>query len=158
MPWEVTIRGANHKPLGDLAVVRQQIVASLPGIEFHRDPSGLEKIAAARDAGVEFPDIIRQHMEMQPPQEQAEFKGDGFSLVLFGLEAKHLEVIHVEIRGNGNPLSVLADLCQPHGWIAIDDASGQPVDLGGVVDAGWESFRALRDRAINRIQESDSGD
>jgi hypothetical protein len=62
MPWEVTIRRADGAPLGDLAAVRQQIAAALPAIQFDREPSGAEKIAAARAASVEFPDIIRQHL------------------------------------------------------------------------------------------------
>jgi hypothetical protein len=158
MPWELTIRRADGAPLGDLAGVRQQIAAALPAMQFHRELSGPETIAAARAVGVEFPDIIRQHLEQRPATEQAEFEGDGFSVVLYGFEANPLSAIHAEVRGNGNPAPMLAALCRPHEWVAVDDASGQPVELAGAAAAGWEAFRAYRDRAIRSIQESDSGE
>jgi hypothetical protein len=59
-----------------------------------------------------------------------------------------------EVRGNGNPLPVIAALCRPNEWVAIDDASRQPVDLDGADAAGWEAFRAYRDRVINSLEES----
>jgi hypothetical protein len=156
MPWGITIRRADGAPLGDLATVRQHIAAALPAMQFYREPSGPEKIAIAGAAGVEFPDIIRQHLEQRPATEQADFEGAGFSVQLYGFEAQPLTAIHAEIRGGGNPLPVLAALCRPHGWVAVDDASGQPVELAGAAAAGWEAFRAYRDRAIRSIQASDS--
>lgn len=158
MPWEVTIRRADGAPLGELAAVRQQITAAVPAVQFHREPSGLEKIAAARAAGLEFPDVIRQHLEQRPATERAEFEGDGFSVVLYGFEAQPLSAIHAEVRGDGNPAPVLAALCRPHGWVAVDEASGQPLELGASAAAEWEAFRAYRDRAIRSIQASDSGE
>jgi len=157
MPWEVTIRRADGAPLGELATVRQQIAAALPALQFHREPSGPEKMAAAHAAGVEFPDIIRQQLERQPATERAEFEGDGFTVVLYGFEARPLTAIHAEVRGGGNPVPVLAALCRPHEWQAVDDASGRPGELGGAA-AGWAAFRAYRDRAIRSIMASDSGD
>src|SRR5262249_20586970 len=99
-----------------------------------------------------------QHLEKRPATERAEFDGDGFSVVLYGFEAEPLAAIHAEVRGDGNPVPVLAALCRPHGWVAIDDASGQPVELADAVAAGWEAFRAYRDRAISSIQASDSAE
>jgi hypothetical protein len=52
-------------------------------------------------------------------------------------------------------MPVLVTLCRPHEWIAVDDASGEPVDLVGTEPAGWEWFRAYRDRAIRSIQTSE---
>ena len=158
MPWEVTIRRADGKPLGDLSSVRQQIAVAVPAMEFYREPSGQEKIAAARVAGIEFPDVIRQHMEEQPATEQSEFEGDGFSVRLYGFNAQPLLEIYAEVRGNGNPVPVLAALCCPHGWVAIDDTNGKPVDLASAAASGWESFRVYRDRSIRSIQESESGE
>lgn len=131
MPWEVTIRRADGAPLGDLEVVRQQITSALPTIQFHRESSGLEKIAFAQAKGVEFPEVLLRHFEQQPATERAEFSGDGFSIVLYGFEAQPLAAIHAEVRGDGKPLPILAALCLPHGWVALDDASGEPVELAG---------------------------
>lgn len=154
MPWEVTIRRADGAPLGDQAAVRQQIAADLPAMQFYREPSGPEKIAAARAAGVEFPEFLRKHLEQHAATERAELEGDGFSILLYGFEAQPLTVIHADVRGQGNPLPVLTALCRPHGWLAIDNASGQPVELSGDEAASWEAFQSYRDRAIRSIQES----
>lgn len=135
MPWEVTIRKADGAPLGDLKVVRQQIISALPTIQFQRESSGLEKIAFARAKGVEFPEVILRHFEQQLATERAEFYGDGFSVVLYGFETQPLIAIHAEVRGDGKPLPLLATLCLPHGWMAVDDASGEPVELAGT-DSG----------------------
>lgn len=156
MPWEVTIRRTDGTPLGDLAAVRRQIALAVPGMRFYREPSGPEKIAAARAAGVELPDVIRQHMERRPATEQAESDGDGFSVQLYGFEAQPLLALHAEVRGNGNPVPVLAAMCRPNGWVAVDDATGRLVELEDQAAAGWESFRAYRDRVIRRIEESGS--
>ena len=59
----------------------------------------------------------------------AEFEGDGISVVLYGFEAEPLSAIHAEVRGEGNPVPVLAALCRPQGWGAVDDASGQPIEM-----------------------------
>jgi hypothetical protein len=150
MPWDVTIRRADKAPLGDMAAVRRQITASLPGICFYQEPSGADKITAARANGVEFPDVLRQHLEGRPAVERAEFAGDEFSILLYGFESQPLLMIHAEVRGNGKPLTAIAALCLPNGWIAVDDANGQPVELGGESAAGWESFRKLRDEVLRR--------
>lgn len=157
MPWEVTIRRSDHSSLGDREEVRGQIIASLPGIRFYREPSGADKIAAARATGVEFPDIIRRHLEQRPAVERAEFRGEGFSVLLYGFECQPLLVVHAEVRGDGNPVPVLAALCCPNGWVAIDDTSRQPVDLKRDSAAGWEAFRQYRDGAIQASQAKDHG-
>jgi hypothetical protein len=142
--------------MGDRAAIRQQITSALPAIQFHREASGPDKIAAARAAGWEFPEILRRHLEQRPATERAEFEGEGFSVELYGFEANPLDAIHTNVRGSGDPVPVLAALCRPHGWVAIDDASGQPVDLAGADAAGWDSFRAYRDRAIRSFKKTDS--
>ncbi len=157
MPWEVTIRRADGAPLGDLATVREQIVASLPAIRFEREASGQEKIAFARAKGIEFPEVLRKHFEQQLAKEWAEFIGDGFSVTLYGFEAQPLAAIHAEVRGDSSPAPVLAALCNPHDWVAVDNASGQPIDLAAAKVSGWEAFRAYRDDAIRTIQASEDG-
>lgn len=153
MPWDVTIRRADGTPLGDIEAVRTQIAGALPAVSFHREPSGAEQIAAARAAGREFPDLIRQHMEQRPATMKAVFNGDGYSMLLYGFEAQPLSAIHAELRGNSNPAPLLAALCRPNGWVAVDEASGEPLELSDAVAAGWEAFQAFRDR----IRESEGG-
>lgn len=152
MPWEVTIRRADGAPLGDLAYVRQQITNALPAIQFYRAPSGLERIAAARAKGYEYPDIIREHFEGLPATDRAQFEGDCFSVELYGFQAEPLNEIYANVRGDGNPMPMLAALCRPNEWVAIDDTSGQPVDMTGASPSGWAAFRAYRDRVVRTFR------
>jgi hypothetical protein len=127
MPWEVTIRRSEGEPLGDLPAVRAVIEAAVPGMQFYQEPSGAERIAAARARGIEFPDVIRQIFERLPAKTQAVLEGEGFSLVLYGFNAEPLTAIHAEVRGGGDPHPVLTALCRSTGWVAIDDATGRQV-------------------------------
>jgi hypothetical protein len=129
MPWELTIWSSDGAPLGAVAAVQQQIMSALPDIQFCEVPSGADEIAAARAIGVEFPDIIRKHMEQRPATMQAELVGDGFSIKLYGFESQPIRSLYLDVRGDANPVPALAALCVPNGWVAIDNASGQPLDL-----------------------------
>ena len=124
MPWEVTIRRPDGEPLGDLPAVRAGIEAAVPGMQFFRQPSGADRIAAARARGIEFPDVIRESFERQPAKTQAVFEGDGFSILLYGFNAEPLTAVHAEVRGGGDPHPVVTALCRSNGWVATDDATG----------------------------------
>ena len=150
MPWEVTIRSAENTALGTPEELRQQITTSVPAFEFYREPSGVEKIEAARASGVAFPQVIRESIERQPASVRAEYEGEGISILLYGFEDPTRE-INVEIRGMGNPLPVLANICQPNGWVAIEDATGNEIDLSSNDAQDWESFQKYRDLAIRQF-------
>src|SRR5262245_54895878 len=79
MGLDGTIRRADGAPLGDLAAVQQALAAAFPGIVFGRLPSGKEKIRAAAEQGLVFPDVIRESFARMPAQHGAEFKGAEFS-------------------------------------------------------------------------------
>jgi hypothetical protein len=151
MPWELTIRSSDNAALGDTATVREKITAAIPGIQFHVEPSGPEKIIAARAMGVEFPDFVRKHMESSPARLEALFEGDAFIMEMYGFDSQPVSMFYVDIRGNGNPMPALAALCVPNGWAAIENASGQPLNLTGSTASVWQSFRKYRDGAVSSI-------
>jgi hypothetical protein len=158
MPWELTIRSPDNADLGDTATVREKITAAIPGIQFHIEPSGAKQIAAARAIGVEFPEIIRKHMEGRPARLQALFEGDAFVMELYGFDSQPVSLFYVDIRGNGNPMPALAALCVTNGWVAIENASGQPLILADPSSAGWQSFRKYRDGAVSSILKAIRGE
>ena len=154
MPWEITIRRPDGSPLGDLDSVRLHMTQAVPGVAFCQEPSGAEKVAAYRQAGIELPEIVREGLEKHPARVRAELKSGEFSVSFYGLESEPLCSVLAEVRGNGNTVSLLAALCLANGWIVIDDASGKPGDLSGGSPTGWDGFREFRDRAI-RSSEAD---
>jgi hypothetical protein len=156
MPWELTIRRADNAPMGPIDVVRKKMIDSLPGLQFYMEPSGAEKLAASEARGIVMPDVIREMWQRQPALEQADYEGDAFHIRLFGFGEVPLFSVDAEIRGNGNPLPVIAALCRPNGWIAIDLANRQPVDLEAEAASGWKSFTNWRDDTIKKHQEEEA--
>ena len=89
MGLDATIKRADGEPLGPVAEVQQALAAAFPGIELGRLPSGAEKIQAAAERGVVFPDTMRQHLESSPAQYGGDYEGPDFS-AQFGLGAAEL--------------------------------------------------------------------
>ncbi|MGL4420437.1 MAG: hypothetical protein ACRCZF_07225, partial [Gemmataceae bacterium] len=145
---------ADRSPLGELDSVQLQILDAVPGIQFFREPSGLEKIAAAAAQGVEFPEVIRNHFMNLPAKIGAVFEGEQYSVRFYGFSAQPLEVIHAEIRGEGNPVPMLAALCFPQGWIVVDDSTNETIDLAGGRASGWEAFGSYKDQVLRGIPAS----
>ena len=127
MPWEVMIQRADGQALGDKESVIGAMQAAIPGLEFGFEPSGLEKIAKARAAGIEFPECLRTFFQTQPARTVAAGTLDGCSVNFYGFDEVTLLTVSLEIRGNGDPTASLLALCLQQGWIAIDCASQRPL-------------------------------
>jgi hypothetical protein len=85
-----------------------------------------------------WPEETRAYFS-QPHLRGDYFDGD-LSIRLYGFEAEPLKCVHVEVRGNGNPLPVLAAICVGHGWVVIDSDAVTPVDLTTGAASDWEEF------------------
>ena len=125
MPWDLTIMRADRSPLGDIPSVRQAVEAALPGVEFYREPSGAEKIAAAGSLGIEFPEVLRRHLENSPAKTQADYESQGFSIRLYLGAGPGVERIDAEVRGSGDPLPALHHLAMVTGWVILEAGGPQ---------------------------------
>jgi hypothetical protein len=124
MPRELTIVHADRLPLGDIEAVRRAVETDIPGVRFYREPSGVEKMAAA---GIEFPEVLRRHLEGSPAKTQADYEGDGFSIRFFLGTGPEVERMGAEVRGSGDPLPELRRLVAATDWLIIEDAGGTRV-------------------------------
>ena len=122
MSWIVSYsRRADRSHLGDRQAIEEAIASVFPGVQFYCDPSGPERIAVMRERGVEFPDVIRRHLEQLPATRQGDFVGDGFSARFF-LEAEpqsepQLDKLTVELRGETErAVAFLRQLAARIGW------------------------------------------
>ena len=118
MGLDATIKRADGEPLGPVAEVQRALTAAFPGIVLGRLPSGAEKIRAAAERGVVFPDIIRQHLESSPAQYGGEYEGPGFS-AQFNLGAAELvqevDVVLYGITVASEPMFELLE--REYGWV-----------------------------------------
>jgi hypothetical protein len=161
MPWEAIIRRPRNEPLGCRAEVVRLIAAAAPAIEWVEDPPLLDQIKDMPEHSLHsllptWPEETRAYFS-QPHLRGDYFEGD-LSIRLYGFEAEPLQGVHVEVRGNGNPLAVLAAICVGQGWVVIDSNAGTPVDLTAGAASGWEEFRQYRDRAIDIVHRSPNED
>jgi hypothetical protein len=124
MPWDLTIARADRSPLGEIASVRQAVESALPDVRFYREPSGVEKIAAA---GIEFPEVLRRHLQSSPATTQADYEGEGFSIRLYLGAGPDVERMDAEIRGSGDPLPALHRLAEATGWVVLEASGWQVV-------------------------------
>ena len=160
MPWELTIRTRTGDPLGEREAVVKLISAAVPGMNWIDEPPLLERI---RD----MPDHPFHALIPTWPEETrasfarsrllGDFDAGEFSVRLYGFEAQPIAAVYVEVRGNGNPVPLLAAICIPNGWVAIDGTDGQPVDLAGEAANGWARFREYRDDAVRSLKGREGG-
>jgi hypothetical protein len=94
------------------------LAGAFPGILLGRLPSGAEKLRAASEQGVVFPEIIRQHLESSPAQHGGNYEGPDFS-AQFNLGSSDI-VKEVDVVLYGKTVAsgpMFALLAERHGWI-----------------------------------------
>src|SRR5262245_61021158 len=117
MGLDATIKRPDGKPLGAVAEVQQALAAAFPGVVFGRLPSGAEKIRAAAERGVVFPDVIRQHLESSPAENGGDYKGPDFSAEFFLGSLEIVQHVHVVLRGTTASSEPMFELLKErYGW------------------------------------------
>lgn len=156
MPWELTIRNEDESLMGKPDEVIARISAAVSAFKWETEPSMLERIKDMPDHP--FHALIPTWSEetkasMSRSKTYGIFDGDGFFVRLYGFDAQELAAVFAEVRWDGNPIPLIAAICRPNNWIAVDDATTQPIDLDAKAASGWEAFRDYRDRVIQSIKK-----
>jgi len=115
---DATIKRADGQPLGQLAEVQHVLAAVFPGIVLGQLPSGKDRIRAAAERGVVFPEVIRQHLESTPSRIAGEYEGPDFSAQFNLGTADLVQTIDVVLYGNtvaSEPM--FESLERAFGWI-----------------------------------------
>ena len=160
MPWEIRIHKPDGVSLGCRAEVVQCIATAVPAIEWIEDPPLLEQIKDMPDHPFHrllptWPEETRAYFSR--PHLRGDYRGGDLSIQLYGFEAEPLTCVHAEVRGNGNPVPVLAAICRRNGWVVVDAVEKTPVDLTAASAPQWEQFRQYRDRVIRDLSGSQGG-
>jgi hypothetical protein len=149
MPWEVTLQRIDRQHMGELTALRTCIESAVPDIQYHTEPSGLEKLEAAKKMGVEFPDVLRTHFENLPATLNAVYTAENLMVRIYGFESQPLTKLHAEIRGCENPAPVLRQLCAMNSWTALDDQSGTNIELSDAPPKQWLDFLGYVDSILD---------
>jgi hypothetical protein len=75
---------------------------------------------------------------------------DAFSIEFNLQESGDVNVFTLHIRGGGDPLSVIVELCKAHNWSAFDSGTGEYVDLENPSSEGFLGFQGYRDQVIGQ--------
>jgi hypothetical protein len=153
MPWEVAIKKADDTPIGTRDEIVKTISEAVPAFKWRVEPALLEQIKDMPDHSFHkllptWPESTRAYMAT--PHLKGDLVDGQLSIELYGFEGEPIKEIQVNVRGNGNPIPALAAICLPNGWIVVDIAENEAVDLGAINATGWERFREFRDDAIRR--------
>jgi hypothetical protein len=163
MPWELTVlsetadpasTSRDWPPLGGGEAVCRCISACLPAAQWRRELSFIEKhqhLAADHPIRKFIADMTaEQRAWSSRPEWRGLYKGSGFTLEFFFADGP-ISLFHVDVRGGGNPMPVLAELCRANGWLVKEPATGKVLDLTAPSAREWEAFTRWRDQAIGEI-------
>lgn len=118
MGLDGTIKRYDGKPLGSIATVQRVLRAAFPGIELGRLPSGAEKIQAAKEKGIEFPDVIRQHLESAPAQYGGDYEGPEFSAQFILGADEVVQQVDIVLYGTTTAVEPMLEFLErEYGWI-----------------------------------------
>lgn len=156
MPWTVILSNVNGEPLGAVDCVRGVIAKWLPGTAFGTSPSGAEKLAALEGLGVDIPPALRAVFATLSADERGMYEEDGVSLEFSLGTTAMVETVTVDVRGSGDPVPVLRQLCVPEGW-QVQEMGGPVVNLqGDDAGAGWAKYARYRDTTVENLRKPDS--
>jgi len=155
MPWEVALKRRDGQPIATIEDFRETLPQILPGLQFYREPSGKEKMAAVK---IEFPEFLRNALANAPAQIQADFEADGLFLRFFfgPEESPRTDHVDIEVRGNGNPLPHLSAIARGLDCVVVE-RSGDELPLTGNESPEWQKFAQWRDRTIEKIKSEPRG-
>jgi len=75
-------------------------------------------------------------------------EGNGWS-IQFDYETNgHNDCLMLQIRGGGDPLRAVVKLCKDNGWVALDTATGDLINLTAPSSKSWKGFQAYRDQVV----------
>jgi hypothetical protein len=147
MPWELAIRSRNNELLGSRDEVVQRMSKALPSIKWETEPPMPEEAARYSDEEIKRY-FLTSHLS-------GYFADSGLVIEFYGFEPEPIKSVHAALRGNCNPIPLLAALCVPNGWVVIDLVEKKEIDLSSAGASGWEAFRQFRDEAIRQSREAD---
>lgn len=82
------------------------------------------------------------------------YRGDGFSIEFNVGEDDPIDDIGLRVVGGGDAVAAIVTFARPLGWSALDESTGEFLDLENPSQAGWDGFQAYRDK----VMEEDSGE
>ena len=68
-----------------------------------------------------------------------------------------VETFMLHVRGGGDAVTPIVQMCRHFGWMAIDCSAGEYLDLDSPNAESWTAFQAYRDKIVGRSGNSRGG-
>jgi hypothetical protein len=118
MGLDGTIKRDDGQPLGDIETVQSALALAFPGVQLGMLPSGPDKIRAAAEKGIQFPEILRKHLESAPATYGGEYEGPDFSAQFSLGSSRNVEQADLALYGNTTAAEPMLEvLKKKYGWI-----------------------------------------
>jgi hypothetical protein len=147
MSWQLQILpSTDSQSLGSVEHVQAKLRAAVPEIELFRDASGLEKLAAMESQGIQVPEAIREHWLESKGAFQGLIEREDFTIEFhLGEDETTVAAVGIDVRGSGDPLSLVERLMRAEGWKVVD-LHGEPPTM-----ESWKAFGDWRDDGIGQV-------
>lgn len=80
--------------------------------------------------------------------------GEGFSIEFSTGREDPVQSVMLHVRGGGDVIPLIAEICERNRWRAIDCSSGEFMDFGEESAQSWRDWQAYRDRVVGRTGET----
>lgn len=81
------------------------------------------------------------------------YQHEGLSIE-FNLQDKGVvESFALHIRGQGDPIPIIATLCRENGWVAIDYYDSKMIDFDQDAHTRWKRFTDYRDDVLDELNK-----
>jgi hypothetical protein len=79
-------------------------------------------------------------------------EGKGWSIEFYHQTNGVADSLMLLVRGGGEPVPAICQLCKENGWVALDSSTGQLMDLNAAPSKSWEQFQKYRDQVTGSAQ------
>ena len=103
-------------------------------------------------------DEVRQRVSAALPEvdwsdpEWGLLRGDGGTIEFGVNDTGQDDLMMLEVRGGGDPVAAIANLCNANDWVALDTSTDELIDLENPSGDSWREFQAFRDMALESTE------
>jgi hypothetical protein len=117
MGLSATLSRIDGQPLGSREELVHVFEQHFPGIVFGWTLSGPEKLAIAKSRGLEFPPVLREHLEKAPPVLEGDWDGPDGKMKLYGIGEVSATALDLEFWGAWEQSDTIwAKVLPRYGW------------------------------------------
>ena len=147
MSWDLVVHSSSGT-LGSVADVRRKVDASIGGISWDDAAHG---VVQQGGYAIEF-SLIAENQSDDEDEEDTDVDLEQDDEEDQPLDpAAPVSSLMLSVRGTGEPLPVIVQLCKQNGWLLTDVDEDERIDLDHPSDRSWREFQRFRGSAAESL-------